>query len=459
MPQYGPFYAEDYAIGTKLSAVTGFASREGDDEVEIVQVTNGAYTFKLWRRVGSAGNPVYTYTPAGDVTASEVLMQIYIPSAAFDSIYGVHSSHYPSATTYYRLGARSGRPNAERYVDGSFTAIASGSQYLFGDDVGGYAYVRSQRDDTAGSERVRVRAFGKNKDLSTLDTFPSEPSTWDVDAADSAIATAGEVGVSWRADSGQGLRWISFGTNGDPAPTEPVSGGTTLTAQLTAQESGQDSASLSATSPVVGALSISESGSDTAAASASVFVSCALTALEDGADTYSGQVSVVEGRSAQLSAQESVSDSASGAALVSITGSVGATEAGKDAAALSAVASIRGSLSADEAGKDAYSGNVVLGDSLSVTLTAQESGSDSADGAALVVIQGGLLSRESGSDSSAGAALVLLQGGLSAREMGSDVYSGRSSDAEPYRVTAITGSVPESRIIGAIPSNRIVGAA
>lgn len=285
--------------------------------------------------------------------------------------------------------------------------------------------------------------------------------TWGYDILGAKVSFASEV--PGRGDTSAayyqsiGENWIKTLQLADASGVFFTS--TTLTAQLTAQESGQDSASLSATSPVVGALSISESGSDTAAASASVSVSCALTALEDGADTYSGQVSVVEGRSAQLTAQETGVDTTGCAALVSVVGYLGAQEAGADIAALSAVATVSTSVAAAESGQDIYSGNAVMGDTISARLAAQETGSDSASGAALVVIQGGLSAGESGSDSCASAALVLIQGGLSAQEVGSDTYSGNTSEAEPYRVTAITGSVPESRIIGAIPSNRIVGAA
>lgn len=403
---------------------------------------------------GSATEHLFSLTEAGQFAAGDILVRYRMSSALgaaqWDRGNGAFFRGRSDEMTLYSSGLRRVALAAiYSQVAGSLSLLASTNPGSGDNNI--YKWCRSNFNGTALKLKVWAGTIG------------DEPAGWTHSITNSTITAAGWAGIFAAATGASAVThyWTNIGVSTDPsepAPHEPV-GGVETAAQLTAQEPSSDSASLSAAVEVVGALSGSESGSDTASASSAIYVSGALTTQEQGQDEYSGQISVVEGRSAQLSAQESGSDSAEGAAVVSIAGSVGATEAGKDAAALSAVASIRGSLSAAEAGQDDYSGSVVLGDSLSVTLTAQESGSDSADGAALVVIQGGLLSRESGSDSSAGAALVLLQGGLSAREMGSDVYSGRSSDADPYRVTAITGSVPESRIIGAIPSNRIVGAA
>lgn len=103
--------------------------------------------------------------------------------------------------------------------------------------------------------------------------------------------------------------------------------------------------------------------------------------------------------------------------------------------------------------------------------TAAESASGASTASLTLVASGGGQPHEQGAASGGGVSLVLVGGAaagvaaehaLGSGAAGASVASsgaGTGGAIQPYRVTSITGSVPESRIIGAIPSNRIVGAA
>lgn len=129
------------------------------------------------------------------------------------------------------------------------------------------------------------------------------------------------------------------------------------------------------------------------------------TSITGPANSYPGLVLV------------SVYDSGGGG----VSGSLSATESGSDTAAISGTVKVQGALSASEVGSDtsAIAGAVRVSGSLSVT----ESGSDTAAIVGGSVATGSLNATETGSDTAAVSGVVLVQGSLSTAEAGSDTAS------------------------------------
>lgn len=103
------------------------------------------------------------------------------------------------------------------------------------------------------------------------------------------------------------------------------------------------------------------------------------------------------------------------------SGSLSATESGADTASIAGAVSVQGALSVTESGSDtsAISGSVLISGSLAVT----ETGSDTAAIVGGSVATGDLNATETGSDTAAVSGVVLVQGALSASEVGGDTAS------------------------------------
>lgn len=79
----------------------------------------------------------------------------------------------------------------------------------------------------AGSERtwdVRFRVKQGEQKLKIWQHGTSEPSTWNLETTDTAISAPGGVGfyVPWGNNGRTHIASLGIGTDGDPAPTEPV---------------------------------------------------------------------------------------------------------------------------------------------------------------------------------------------------------------------------------------------
>lgn len=167
------------------------------------------------------------------------------------------------------------------------------------------------------------------------------------------------------------------------------------------------------------------------------------------ARSYTGQTGWTAGESRTFSATTSAS------------GSLSATESGSDSASLTGVVRIAGSLSATESGADvaALSGAVLI----TGTVAAQEAGSDTAaiTGSASGAITGSLAATEVGADTADLAGVVLVRGAISAAESGADTASatgavkvvGALSVTEAGSdVAAVTGVAVQAGMLAAVES-------
>lgn len=102
-----------------------------------------------------------------------------------------------------------------------------------------------------------------------------------------------------------------------------------------------------------------------------------------------------------------------------VTGTLSAQESGSDTASASGSVLVSGQVSAQEAGSDtaAASGTVLV----SGTLAAQEAGDDTASVSGSVPVSGTLTAQESGADAASVSGSVLVSSTLAAQEAGSDV--------------------------------------
>lgn len=124
-----------------------------------------------------------------------------------------------------------------------------------------------------------------------------------------------------------------------------------------------------------------------------------------------------------------------GTALAEIVGTLSATESGDDTAAASGEVLVQGDTAATEAGDDtaAMAGDVFIAGTLAVT----EAGADTASISGDVIVAGVGEATEAGQDMPALSGDVLVQGGVAAAESGQDVFAGSSAGSASGDMAAV----------------------
>lgn len=166
------------------------------------------------------------------------------------------------------------------------------------------------------SAGVTTRYLEIVRDGSTIETRQwlygtARPGTPDLSFTDgSPLPVGGFFGLSYLPGGAVvpiKLLSIAAGTNGDPAPTEPVDDG--IDVSITATESGYDVASVDINNAIQLGISASETGQDSAAVSLDNHINLSITAIEPGSDTASVTLNNTTG--VEVIAQESGYDTAS----------------------------------------------------------------------------------------------------------------------------------------------------
>ena len=144
--------------------------------------------------------------------------------------------------------------------------------------------------------------------------------------------------------------------------------------------------------------------------------------------------------------------------LPDITGTLSATETGSDTASLSGSVEVSGSLSGAETGSDTASaaGNITVSGSLAAT----EAGSDTASFTGTVSdpgITGALSAQESGADAAAMSGSVGVSGALSAAEIGSDSASGAGSVTVTGNLAAVEAGQDTASFTGLVTDPGVIG--
>lgn len=152
---------------------------------------------------------------------AEVLMRLSISSQVSSAYYLGPASRVAGAvgeeTGYYGplvTASFNGRNAIGKYDAGSPTEIAVQNAEWTAET---FYWIRFQVSGTA----LRMRRWAG--------TVGDEPATWNLDTTDAAVSAAGAVGFIGVADTTYDVDLIGVGTDGDPAPSEAVSGPTTYT--------------------------------------------------------------------------------------------------------------------------------------------------------------------------------------------------------------------------------------
>lgn len=116
----------------------------------------------------------------------------------------------------------------------------------------------------------------------------------------------------------------------------------------------------------------------------------------------------------------SAEDLASG---TTITGTLVAQETGSDTLSATGTVPVSGSLSTQETGADTFSATGSATAGVVGTMTAQEAGTDTFSSTGTVLIQGTFVTQETGVDSFASTGSVLVQGVFAAQEAGNDLFA------------------------------------
>lgn len=298
-------------------------------------------------------------------------------------------------------------------------------------------YLSTEADPTDGQEVIDGAWGAVTATATGSDTSPT------VDTTDFQGATI--PGLT----AGESYKLAAVWDDGVDTSAVEVSGvfWTDNTAQLTATESGGDTASFEATvtnglSDIEATLTVTESGSDTASFLADTIISTTITAAEIGGDV--GSFAAFTTVTATLGVTESGSDTAAFNASVTDgrTATLTATESGKDIALFSVAMPIGATLTATETGSDTPDFQVKTTNSVQVTLQTSESGSDIASFEGTVILQAALLAQEQTKDEAAFSATVSIANTiprevqLQATETGSDVYETKESMAVTTSGTA-----------------------
>ena len=121
-----------------------------------------------------------------------------------------------------------------RVDNGEPTTLADGEQ-VGSTDANRLMCLRYQWDDDGTTVTLRMKSWYKDT---------PEPSTWSIETTDSAFAgLGGKLGwtVNSNANRQTAMCFVGIGTDGDPAPTEPVSAGPTTPTNLTTTDITADS--------------------------------------------------------------------------------------------------------------------------------------------------------------------------------------------------------------------------
>ena len=223
-----------------------------------------------------------------------------------------------------------------------------------------------------------------------------------------------------------------------------------ITGDLSAQETGSDTAALVGDVLVAGTLAVSEAGSDTIALTGEVRVAGTLTAQETGADVLAMTGNATGEVNGDLAAVETGADTAALTGGVEISGTISASETGLDVTVLNGAVHVSGTLTAQETGADTIALNGSAPAEVSGTLAAVEAGSDTAAILGGLQVTGTISVSETGDDAAALVGALEVAGSLAAVETGLDTALFTERDFTSGDLAAVESAADAINLAGLI---------
>lgn len=174
---------------------------------ESLQLVDDAGTPALFAD-GWFGSTAASYDPAGQVTDFEVVYRARRSGAASNQAPGAGGRINANGTLYGGAGISISNINVSAYVSGSSSNLGI-IYYVLG--------------DTTVYNWYRFRVSGSDVKMKAWADGASEPAGWDFGVTDTQITAAGWVGLYNRSLSDAYYSFVGIGTNGDSAPTGPIS--------------------------------------------------------------------------------------------------------------------------------------------------------------------------------------------------------------------------------------------
>ena len=183
------------------------------------------YGSKLLTLVDDAGTPallasgwvdeVVSYDPAGQVTDFEIVFRARRSGSGGNQAPGVAGRIAAGGTFYSAAGLSDNDLLLDVYLAGARSNLSIG----YNQPVNHLTYTWYRFRISGSSLKFRLWADGS-----------AEPTTWNAEVTNTQITAAGFVGLYNRTFDDVWYAFVGIGTNGDPAPTGPVSTGVTGTA-------------------------------------------------------------------------------------------------------------------------------------------------------------------------------------------------------------------------------------
>lgn len=253
----------------------------------------------------------------------------------------------------------------------------------------------------ASAGNAGFQHYGAGGEMTTAGTVPDSTAT----LANSAASGYSAIKIGLVPAASGGGRTATLTAQESGSDTAAISAAVIVTASLGAQEAGQDVAAATIAVQIAGSMAAQEAGSDSLAATLAAAVSASMAAQEAGSDSFAATLTLSSGRVIALVAQETGADTANATASVLISGALAAQEAGQDVAAGAAAVSVSAALAATEAGTDGFAAS--LSAAVTAALQAQEVGADGMAAAVSVAITATIAAQEAGSDVFTGTLLTV----------------------------------------------------
>ena len=210
MAQYFEGWSDDALGAAPAQWTRRFQNTTGGTD-EIRETAEGErYLWVDWpstSRTGLSFDPVDDDSGRADC---EVYVE-FTPDGTTDDRFGCMGRGSPDGgETLYNSENSQAANTAERiakYVSGTFGSIGSSSKSPY---------------STGQRVAQRFRINGNNLRLKTWLASDPEPSSWGLETQDTDITAAGWVGLFTYRGNGVRVWLVGIGTDGDPAPTEPV---------------------------------------------------------------------------------------------------------------------------------------------------------------------------------------------------------------------------------------------
>lgn len=221
------FRAIDYPVGTRLFDLDGWTIHQGNFVIEAVDRTeaDGTTVNRVWSIVSGSNTTVASYSGIGESTQVEAAQVAIKDGSSSNYLGGIGAD----PTDFYS-GQETGDEGRIVRIDGGGFGGTLADE-AFGNRVreDRYYYARTNVSTDGSLATITHESWQRGTDAS--ERYDPYPDDWELETQRADLSTtdsqnqyqsAGPPAIRVFSANYDDMAWLSFGTDGDPAPTEPV---------------------------------------------------------------------------------------------------------------------------------------------------------------------------------------------------------------------------------------------